>query len=163
MSAGASLRPSVNERCERACEVRVSTDAVRVVGTGGSLAGIWGMTVLCGIELAVEVVVGAGLATVEVAGFTTVEDAGVDDADGDVAAALGAVDVHAAWLREVDRPRCDIRCANGADLDCDEDSRAEKPLRTGVVAIVGGYSGWYGLRRRENNLIIASNARSRYA
>lgn len=122
---GASERPSVRERWERACEVRVSRWAVRVVGMGGSFAGIWGVTVRC------WVVVGD-----EVEGFEAVEvvDVGFDAVEV-VAAALGAV-AYAARRVEVEKVRCDGWRAIGAALKDEALRKAEKPLRAGTVAMM---------------------------
>ena len=85
------------------------------MGTGGSFAGIWGVTVRC---WDVEVLVDAGFAAVEVA-----------------AAAFGAV-AYAARRVEAEKLRCGVRYAIGAALDDEAARRAEKPLRAGTAAIM---------------------------
>lgn len=105
------------------------------MGTGGSLAGKEGTTVLCGagglgadVELVEEA---AGFAAVVLVVVEVVDFAGVVVA----AAALGAV-VHAARNEEDAKLRDDIRYAKGADLDDDAEIRAEKPLRAEFVAMM---------------------------
>jgi hypothetical protein len=100
------------------------------------LAGKEGVTVLwgdgaAGLGAVVELVdEAAGFAVVVevdvvVAGFAGVVVAG---------AALDVV-VHAARMEEDAKLREDIRYAEGADLDDDAESRAEKPLRAEFVAM----------------------------
>lgn len=92
---GASSKPSVRERCERASEAAESTVALREVGTGGSLAGKEGVTV----RWEVDVVEAAGLA--DAAGLAVVVVVLV------VAAAFAGV-AHAARRAEDEKPRWDI-------------------------------------------------------
>ena len=68
-SGGASDSPSVSERCFWAAVAAVSAVLLRVVGTGGSLAGNWGSTVRCGVA----VVAGFDAVDVVVVGFAAVE------------------------------------------------------------------------------------------
>ena len=130
ISAGASLSPSVSERWP---EVAAAAEALRAVGTGGSLAGKEGTTVLGAagaagaeglyVEAVVVVVVVAGFAMV-VAGFAVV--AVVVDA----ACALGGL-AQAAQMLEDEKLRYDVR---------EELSSRKAPLRAGVAAIV-----WEGI------------------
>lgn len=136
MSAGASLRPSVRERCARACEARLSAEALRVVGTGGSLAvENCGATVLCGVADDVDEVVVEGFAVLDVVVVFVAVDEVV------AAAALGVVVDHAGRIRVVDRPRCAVRGAPMVHPGCADEIRTEMPLRTGVVAMIAMYSG----------------------
>jgi hypothetical protein len=81
-SGGASLRPSVRDRCFWALAAADSAVVLRDVGTGGSLAGNWGVTVRCGMD----VVAGLGADEVVVVGLAVVDEVVVL-----CAAALGAV------------------------------------------------------------------------
>src|SRR5690349_21051981 len=53
-SGGASESPSVRERWDWAAAAAESAVALRVVGTGGSLAGICGVTVRCELDAVLE-------------------------------------------------------------------------------------------------------------
>ena len=132
ISAGASLSPSVSERWP---EVAAAAEALRAVGTGGSLAGKEGTTVLGAagaagaeglyVEAVVVVVVVAGFAMV-VAGFAVV--AVVVDA----ACALGGL-AQAAQMLEDEKLRYDVHVR-------EELSSRKAPLRAGVATIV-----WEGI------------------
>jgi hypothetical protein len=117
---GASDRPSVRERLERASEAADSAVVLRHVGTGGSLAGNEGVTVRCTV-VDIEAAGLAGAVVVVVEGF-----AGV--ADGDVG--FAAVEVVAAALGVVG-----VQAARRADEVKLRRSR-EKPLRAGFVAML---------------------------
>lgn len=111
-SGGESERPSVRDRWARASFARVSSEALRVVGTGASFAGYWGTTVRMGVAvLVVDEVAAAGFAVVDVL----------------------AVAARAVWDEKV---RWDVCRARDEDREDDDESRAEKPLRTGRAAIV---------------------------
>jgi hypothetical protein len=130
VSGGASSRPSVRERSERASVAADSAVVLRAVGTGGALAGKEGVTVRCDVEDDA-----AGLAAVPeaVAGFAVVEVAVEVEA---AAAALG-VGAHAARTVDDAKLRCGIRWVIGADLEEGDAVRsAETPLRADDVAIV---------------------------
>jgi hypothetical protein len=105
MSGGASERPSVRERWERASEAADSAVTARFVGMGGSVAGKEGRTVRC----TVVDVVPAGLAGV--VGVVVEGLAGVaDDVVGFavvvvVAAAAFGVVAHAARIEEDEKLR----------------------------------------------------------
>lgn len=111
--------------------VRVSREWVRVVGTGGSLAGNDGITVRC------WVVVDEGFAAVVVAEVAEVVDAGFAGfaAVAVAAAAFGVVAI-AVRTAEEEKLQCAVRYAMGAALDDEADKSAEKPLRAGIAAIV---------------------------
>jgi hypothetical protein len=79
----------VSERCERASVAAVSAEALRLVGTGGSLAGKEGTTVRCGAAGL------AGVVVLEAAGF-----AGVVEVDVDAVGAAFGVLAHAARIDE---------------------------------------------------------------
>jgi hypothetical protein len=138
MSGGASLRPSVRERCERASWAAVSAEALRRVGTGASLRGKEGVTVRWGVVdgagFAAVVVVVAGLAAADVLvdGLAAVVEV--------VAAAFGGVGDHAARSEDEEKPRGGMRYANWGDREVDDVNRAEKPLRACDVAIVRMYT-----------------------
>jgi hypothetical protein len=100
VSGGASSRPSVRERCERASVAADSAVALRFVGTGGSLAGKEGVTVRVGLE-----VVGRANEAVDVVGLVVVVVVDVVDV---VAAALG-LDSHAARGEDSAKLRLCIR------------------------------------------------------
>jgi hypothetical protein len=125
-SGGASDSPSVSERCCRAADAAVSAVLLRVVGTGASLAGNWGSTVRCGVD----VVAGLGAVAVEVGGLVAVEVLVVV-----VGAGLGVV-AYAAKMRDEEKLRCCIRVPIVEVLGDEADSRTATPLRVGVAAIV---------------------------
>lgn len=130
-SGGASDKPSVKERWERASAAADSAVLFRYVGTGGSAAGNEGLTTRWAVDEALEadVVEDAGfaaVAVVPVAGFVVVVVVG---------AALDGV-THAARLVEDEMVRWDIRYAVGAALDGDAEMRAEKPLLADDIAML---------------------------
>lgn len=100
MLGGASDRPSVRERWERASEAAESAVLLRFVGIGGSLAGKEGVTVRCTV-VDVDVAGLAAVVVVVVEGFAGVADdvAGFGVVVEVVAAAFGAV-AHAARIEE---------------------------------------------------------------
>lgn len=112
VSGGASSRPSVKERWARASFARDSAVLVRVVGIGGSLAGMVGVTVLWAVA---PVVFAAVIA---------------------LAAAARGADVNAPRAGEVEKRWRDIRYADGVALDAAvDDKRAGNTLRAGIDAI----------------------------
>lgn len=125
MEGGASARPSVRERWERASE---STVEVREVGTGGSVAGKEGRTVRWGVD-GVEAAGLAGVLDVVAAGLAGVVLVLV------VAAAFAGV-AHAARRVDVAKVRVVIRYADDVALDDDDDTRAEKPLLADAIVML---------------------------
>ena len=108
---------------------------MRVVGTGGSLAGNEGRTVRCDVAVD-DVVAGLGTADVALAGFAAEVVVVVD-----VATALGAGVAYAARMQDEEKLRCDVRNANGDSLEAETVNRVATPLRAGATAILL-VSGW---------------------
>ena len=119
VSGGASSRPSVRERCERASVAADSAVALRFVGTRSPSAEE-GTTVRVGLE-----VVGRDVAADAVDGFAVVVVVDVVV----VAAAFGVV-AHAARVEQDTKLRLCIRYATGADLEHEAARSADTPLRT---------------------------------
>jgi hypothetical protein len=106
-SGGASDRPSVSERFERASAAAESAELLRHVGTGGSLAANEGTTVRCTVVDA-DATGFAGVVAVVVAGFAGVADGVIGFAAVAavvIAAAFGAVAVHAGRYAEDEKLR----------------------------------------------------------
>jgi hypothetical protein len=137
ISGGASERPSVSERLERASLAAASAELLRWVGTGGSVAGKDGVTVRWAAAAAAR----ADVVVDEAAGFAgaAVVDAVVEGLAVEVVVAGAALAEDTQAVRDAveEMLRCDIRYAEGAARDdADAVRRAEKPLRADVVAIV---------------------------
>lgn len=129
MDGGASERPSVSERWERASEAAVSAVEEREVGTGGSVAGKEGRTVRWAVD-GVEEGDGFGaVLLVDAAGLAGVVFVLV------VAAAFAGV-AHAERRVDVANVRCDNLCADDDALDDDDDTKAEKPLLADAIVMV---------------------------
>ena len=115
-SGGASAIPSVRERWARASAAAESAVALRVVGTGASLATNCGVTVRCVLD---DVLDDAGLAV---------------DVDVLVAAAFGGV-AYAARMGDEERFRQRALHANGSASNSEPLRRAETPRCTGRAAM----------------------------
>ena len=108
---------------------------MRVVGTGGSLAGNDGRTVRCGVAVD-DVVAGRGAVDVALAGFAAEVVVVVD-----VATVLGAGVAYAARMQDEEKLRCDVRYADVDALEAEAENRVTTPLRAGAIAILL-VSGW---------------------
>jgi len=111
----------VRERWARAAVVAASRVFIREVGTGGSLAGMLGVTVRTVADT-------AGFAA-GVGAFFAGEAAVV------AVAARGLLFTNAAVMGVEEKLRCGIRHAKGTALDEDAESIRESPLRTRGAAI----------------------------
>jgi hypothetical protein len=139
MLGGASARPAVRERWERASMAADSADWLREVGIGGSLAGKEGTTVRWGVADDEDVDVDVEVAGLEMVfdGLDAVEEAveGFAAVDDVVVAGLGAV-AYAVRIVDEEKVRDVSREAMGAALGDEAERRAEKPLQAGVAAIL---------------------------